>query len=328
MSLTMTEIARMAKVSQSAVSLVLNGKAAGRISVETQKRILKVVANYNYRPNLAAKGLRQGSVFTIGIIMPAPKNSFQAKMISTFQMKLEERGYMALFSFWQELKTVRNSFESVVNRNVDGLISWEYDECMLAENIPTVLYCQSHPGMDSVNIDFLSAVRQALEYFRELGHVRIGFLGNHHDPRFSAFKKEMLRMGLELRPEWTPEKSLGPEEGKLCMETLLKVPERPSALIVRCDSMVAGALFAAYKAGVRIPHDISLISFDNSINSGFLLPPLTTFASPVETITDSFIDLVLSRIQNPDRADVSVTIRPELCLRESCCRYHVNLSGS
>ncbi len=315
----MTEIARLAKVSQSAVSLILNGKADGRISSEKQKRVRDLVEAHSYRPNFAAKGLRKGRIFTIGIIMPAPKNAFAASMISMLQLKLEERGYMALFSFWGGMKTVRKAFDSVVEHNIDGLISWEYDDCMHKEKIPTVFYCQSHAGFDSILIDFTAAIRQALEYLKGIGHLRIGFLGLSDDPRATAFEEEMLRLHLELRPEWKLETIGIQEEGIRGMEILLRMRERPGALVVMNDSIAQGVLFAAHRSGIRIPEDLSVISFDNSVDAAFLLPPLTTFSIPVGVIADALIDRILARIQTPDHPDFSVTIRPELCLRESCC---------
>ena len=125
MGIGMKELASLAGVSQTTVSLVLNGKADGRIARVKQEKVRELAKQYNYRPNLSAKSLRKQKQYTIGVSMPMPVNTGYSDMLSLVQEKLAERGYMALFSFWKTVEGIEKAFESIFLHNVDGIIAWD-----------------------------------------------------------------------------------------------------------------------------------------------------------------------------------------------------------
>ncbi len=135
----MKELAKLAEVSQCAVSLVINGKAEGRISKENQERILALIKEHDFRPNFSARGLKNSKVYTVGVIMPTPKSFFDTQIISNLQIRLARKKYMALFSFWQTERSVVDGYNSVLEHVVDGVISWDYHEILRKNDFPVIL---------------------------------------------------------------------------------------------------------------------------------------------------------------------------------------------
>ena len=318
MGIGMKELASLAGVSQTTVSLVLNGKADGRIARVKQEKVRELAKQYNYRPNLSAKSLRQQKQYTIGVSMPMPVNTGYSDMLSLVQEKLAERGYMALFSFWKTVEGIEKAFESIFLHNVDGIIAWDYHECLAREKIPAVIYGAEIPGFDAVMQDYAFSSKTTVKYLLELGHVEIGYLGPLEDPRAEFLRQNLEEARLPVREEWfIPAKGTLPG-GNDAMPEFLSPKKHPTALVAQNDSIAAGAMFCAIRSGIRIPEDLSVIGFNNTVTAAFTLPPLTTFNTHTNDLADALVDLLMKRLETPDMPVQVSKIRPELVIRESC----------
>lgn len=327
MGITMTELAKLANVSQCAVSLVVNGKSEGRLSEKTRRRILELIEKYDFRPNFSAKVLKKSKFYAVGIVMPAPKSFFDTEIIAKLQLSLAAEKYLALFSFYPSIQELPSAFNSVLEHNVDGIISWEYHDCLRKSGIPAVLYFSQKDGWDCIAPDFTVAVRQALEYLTSLGHTRIGFVGSHWkmnamDRRRAAFLKLAPEFGLSVKPEWVVD-SMGTHEDGICAGgKLLHQSSRPTAVITMNDNIAVGLISACLDGGLRLPADLSILSFDNTDLAKVSLPSLTSFDLCTSRIVECLSDRVLERIEKRDLAPEIILIPPELVLRHSCAAVH------
>ena len=133
------------------VSAVLGGRADKiGIKEETRSRIREAARRLNYRPNLAARGLRTRQTFTIGLMFYSPRELLYAEMLTAMQVALARHGYAAICAFWKDSATARDAFKAVIDRGVDGLISCHDDTSLLPEEVPAILFEQRHPRYDSV----------------------------------------------------------------------------------------------------------------------------------------------------------------------------------
>lgn len=323
MGLTMKELAKLAEVSQCAVSLVINGKAEGRISKENQERILALIKEHDFRPNFSARGLKNSKVYTVGVIMPTPKSFFDTQIISNLQIRLARKKYMALFSFWQTERSVVDAYNSVLEHDVDGVISWDYHEILRKNDFPVILYQTSREDFDNVAPDFPAAIRKALAYLSGLGHSRIGFVGGtrkSRDLRRESFLHFIGEFGVAADPGWILDAQGLHENGVLAAETLLRRRDMPTAVITLNDNIAVGMMSVFFKAGVKVPEDISILSFDNTEQAGVSIPPLTSFELNTREIVRVLSDRLLERIEHPHLPPETFRIRPELILRESCAK--------
>ena len=317
MSIGMKELAALAGVSQTTVSLVLNGKADGRIARVKQERVRELAKQYNYRPNLSARSLREQKRYTIGVCMPMPVNNGYSDMLSQVQEKLAERGYAALFSFWKNTDDIEKALESIFQHNVGGIITWDYHECLEREKIPAVIYESAQPGFDAVLLDYDSSSRILVEYLMRQGHREIGYLGRLQDSRSECLRRELSRAGLPVRDEWFIPALGTLHGGSEVMPQFLALEKRPTVLVAQNDAVAAAAVFHAVRSGIRVPEDLSVTGFDNTVTAAFTLPPLTTFDIHPKALTDALVDLLMQRLKNPERPVQHCRIRPELVIRES-----------
>ncbi len=319
MGITMKELAALANVSQSAVSLVLNDKGDGYIAKPRQELIRELARQHNYRPNMAAKGLRTSRQYTIGILMPAPVSIFFAGMVSKLQFELLKQGYIALFSFFQSDDELPKAYDAVIQHNVDGIISWVYHDCLDPELIPTVIGFYGKESFCRIDIDWEGYAHDAIDYLVSLGHTRIGFGMRLTEIRYRCLIKYLRELGLPDNPAWSIH-ALGTLEGGIkFMTQFMTLEDRPTSVIMSNDPMAYSAIALASRNGLKVPRDLSLIGYNNSKESSCFEPTLTTFDSHDLEVVDSLIEMILNRIENPSGPAILRSIaKPELIIRESC----------
>jgi LacI family transcriptional regulator len=321
MAITMVELAKQTGVSHSTVSLVLNRKAGMRVSPGKQKMILDLAEKLNYRPNMSAKGLRNQKQYTIGIIMPALNAKFYGEIACRIQRQLTQKGYVGIFAFWETLEEVKNTYNTIFARGVDGIITWEYHECLKTEKIPAVVYEAPIPGYDYVCLDYEYFSRKAVAYLAGLGHRRIGYLGGQADFRYKYYREALSDHCLDYNPAWAFDCKCTLADGAYGMNHIrMTSNELPSAIITQNDSIAMGAIYTAVTSGLRVPEDISFLGCDDIPEAAYYLPPLTTFDNKLDSLAEALVDSMLKRLDFPDAERQEVTIRPELIIRKSCSK--------
>jgi LacI family transcriptional regulator len=338
---TLIEVARVAGVSTATVNRVLKG--AGYVSTDTRTRIEAAIKETRYRPNALARELRRQRSMTIGHVVSAiTANPFFVNVARGADDAALEKGFKTLlFNHNGSVEREHQGLERLMERRVDAVlftvaVSRDDVAMLIEERIPVVqIERTATRDAPSVTVDNAVGAMEAMRHFIELGHRRIALVGGdpeqvyHGDSLMRAVEDERLgayRAGLAAAGlAWTPDyERLGQYyrhedgagvQGYQHMRALLDGPERPTAVFATCDILAAGVLQAIYEAGLRVPDDISVIGFDDTLAIN-LAPRLTTVAQPMEDLGREGFALALAQIEG-EREPRSVRLPSRLVRRGS-----------
>lgn len=329
-NLTMSDIAKRAGVSRSAVSFCLNGKAKlHRLSDEVVQRIQSVIEESRYTPNLHARAIGLKKTFLVGVVSPNPKfNSFWNEIFAGIETTLRLSDYHMILGVSEDsFAKEREIFEFMLRKGVDGIIcqpaiaadgSVSSQLRDTAERIPVVSILASVAGFPCVRTDDELGGRLAAQHLVDMGHSKIAYLGllsetktHPLNARFNGAKDVLSGLGLAL-PAFPS------------VQEFMENVDEFSAVFCYSD-FIAGDLYKACMAnGVRIPDDISVVGFDNMGFTRFFHPALTTIHQAKEEIGVEAAKLVLSEISKTRRDEPEfVKLMPSLKLGASV----LDLSG-
>nr|WP_052206813.1 LacI family DNA-binding transcriptional regulator [Sinomonas humi] len=300
---TRKDVARLAGVSSAVVSYVVNG-GPKKVSPATEAKVRDAIAALGYRPNAAARALKLGSSEMLGMVVPDATNSFFATLAHAVEEAAAERGYALLIAnSGGSLSAERRQVENLVSRRVDGVflcsVLFEPDlRDLEAAEIPAVLLNHSaeSPGFDSVGVALQDGARLAVEHLAQHGHRKIGLImgtntGGDLDAREVGWRQGIEEAGLQAGPVMR-----GPfsrEGGYRAGKWLLNEADRPTAVFASSDLQAVGLLKACHEAGVRVPEDLAVVSFDGSAEAEYSWPPLTTVAQPVEDMARAAVEALV-----------------------------------
>lgn len=284
---TLKGLAAIIGISPTAVSMALNGRPG--VSDELRERVRAVAEEQGYRPNFAARALRVERSNMLGLISRNLSNPGYLRLIDGFSGAAEERGYQVLVGT-SDLDRSRetNMIKAMANRHLDGLAIASIDAESVLEtwqgesDRPMVLVNSARsarsPAVMSIRGNASQAVRSAVEHLLELGHSRIGLLTNpglsSASERVSLFRRMMRAAGLASRVI----SGSTPDETVERVVRALRRHGRPTAVITDSDLLAHCVYDAALEAGLRIPHDLSVVGHDDLPTSHLLAPALTTIA--------------------------------------------------
>lgn len=322
--MTLEEVARRARVSTATVSRVLNN--TGPVKSATRARVLKVIEEVNYSPNLHAQSLAGGRSRSVGVIVSNIENPFFLDIHRVVEDGAHAAGYDVIMANtgYSPARLV-TSIRLMLARRLAGLavVVSEMDATLIEElsrqRIPIVFYDVGTPGRNITNIrvDYRSGILKLASYLHSLGHRRIGYVGHHATLGPLHERAQALREATDRHPGLdistaTATDSL--EGGRDAARALLSRPTSPTALVCVNDLMAVGALREVRARGRRVPEDVSVTGFDNVSLSQYAVPALTTVHIPREHIGRTICDCLL----RPDGArEHEFIIEPELVVRES-----------
>jgi DNA-binding LacI/PurR family transcriptional regulator len=295
MALTIKTIAKMANVSCTTVSRVLNNKAD--VNEETRARILELIEKYQFQPNVFARGIQSNKSNCIGLIIPREldyimTNSFYAEIIRGIVHELNGRGYYLLFCNTAKHDDIMNIYRQ---RRVDGFIMIRLGACdkdiinvlkSIEAPFAATTTVQGEDAMLHVDIDNYRSACMAVEHLISLGHRRIGMIAASNSlinsrQRLAAFRDTMNKHQLPYDDRFVTEDDTSMRGGYEAMKRMLRLDDGPTAMFVAGDIMALGALRAIKEAGKCVPEDISVIGFDGIPESEYTDPPLTTIRQPI-----------------------------------------------
>jgi DNA-binding LacI/PurR family transcriptional regulator len=321
---TSVDVARRVGVSQSTVSLVFSGKAAGRISARTEEAVRAAAAELGYRPNVAARALKLGAARTVVLVVPDITNPFFGGLLRGAQTAARAAGYaVALIDTNNDRDWGAASAEALHAGPADGLLLFEVDPPRRAADSETIVVIESEGrGHPSVRLDSEGGADAAVRHLLELGHRRIGHLAATFDaPTFhlrEAARQRVLGEG-GLDPASLPRAltPIGIDEARDAAGPLLD--ERPTAVFCDDDVIAAGLYLAARERRLRIPADLSVIGFDDMDFARVLEPALTTVALDAEQLGATGFELLESRMAGR-RTRRRVVLPAELLVRGSTAK--------
>jgi LacI family transcriptional regulator len=306
-AVTSTQIAREAGVAQSTVSRVLNG---GSVAPETRRRVLEVVARYDFQPSQAARSLVRSRSGSIGVVIRDLTNPFYPVMIKAMERVLHERDLR--LSLVTDVMTADEGLALLRREGVDGVVftSAVHDDPLAhriaGHGISLVLCHRTIPGFaaDQVEADNLTAGRLAAEHLLQLGHRRIGVIcgvagASTAEQRNQGFQ-ERLREADEPVAVTEIDGSYDYARGYAAARQLLDESDRPTAIFCHNDLMAYAALNAAVAAGVAVPRQLSVVGCDDVPLSAWERISLTTVRQPLERIAQVGVELLLDRLVEPD----------------------------
>ncbi len=310
--MTMTELAKLAEVSQSTVSLVLNQSKGRRIHPDTEKRILEIAKAHNFRINRSAAELRKRTSSIIGIVIVTPHLPAYAEKVAYLQESVLRSGYRPLFSFYSSLEELENAVRNILEYPLAGIIAWDYHPLFDTVSIPVSIYETAHPDYDAVLIDGETYARNTMALAKRFGHRNIVYLGPENNSRAEMLKKYSAENGITI--EFA--RSAPHREGYCVLaEEIMGRTHRPTLFL--CNDFYTNAVYrAAQKLNVRIPEDISVLS-NHTQDIEFLHPSVCTWTMNVKYSCESLVNVLLRRIKEPSRVVEHIKVPTDIILRDS-----------
>jgi DNA-binding LacI/PurR family transcriptional regulator len=280
------EIARRAKVSTATVSRVIN--RIPTVDPQLAKRVWKVVDELGYYPNTQARALVSGRSRIFGLIVSEITNPFFPEIVQTFENLAVENNYeILLTSTVHDPKRMESSVRRMIERRVDGVavLTFGMEETLIEHlrfrKVPLVFVDVGPdvPGIASIRINYQNGIRQAVQHLAALRHTRIAFItGPLHLKsalsRREAFKVAMTEIGLS--PDLIVVGDHRMEGGMLALVELIRLNNRPTAVLCSNDMTAIGVMREAYDQNIKIPDHLSVVGFDDIRLAEFTTPPLTT----------------------------------------------------
>lgn len=329
MAASIEDVARRAGVSIATVSRALRGLPD--VAAATRDRVLAAAAELDYVASPFAARLASGRTSTVGVVVPFVNRWFFAEVIDTVETSLRHAGYdLLLYNLGDE--EGRQKFFDVMpmRKRVDAvlvvslMLSDEEIDSLASLKSPVGLLGLQRPGFLSTCIDDVASARVATQHLIDLGHRRVALIGGDTDDpmrftpplhRRDGYRDALLAAGLEPDPELEVLGYFTADGGTEAAETLLALPERPTAIFAESDEMAYGALRAIRRAGLRVPEDIAVIGFDD--HEFAALMDLSTMHQPVGEQAVDVTARLLKAIAGDD-GDVGTVVLPtELVVRGS-----------
>jgi len=327
------DIAIKTGLSISTISRVLNGKAEEyRIGKKSQQMINEVAEELKYIPNKFAASLRTGKSNTVALIIPSLQNPFFADLTSIINAEIRKFGFTTMISDSDEnLEIEKKELQQMISRNVDGLIivpngnQWGHIKSVYNRGLPVI--CIDRYFEDSeipfVSTDNYEGAYSATKHLIDNGHSKITCIQGvqHSTPnklRVKGFRNAMEEAGLHDYTVTGDDFSL--QNGYLETKLLLHQKQMPTAIFTLSNTIAMGCMKALKEMNVRIPEDVSLITFDDHPYLDYLETPLSCIAQPVNDISKIAVKFLFSQINNEGNKNKQVLLKPQIILKKSVRR--------
>lgn len=326
---TIQDVARAAGVSVSTISRVLNNK--DDVAPETTEKVRRVMQELNYTASLAAKSMRSRTSKVIGLILPEVTEPFDLEIIRGAGTALRDSGYdMIIYTSGNPPPGRRASWEIEQLALLKGGLT---DGCIVvtpsaptfpdAERIVVIDPIGDGASVPSVVARNRVGALYVMEYLISLGHRRIGFIGGRPETLSATRRLTGYRDGLELAgiafdPDLVQGGDYTREGGQAAARHLLTCPDRPTAIFAANDQSAFGVMDVAATLGLRIPHDLSLVGFDNIPEAAQATPKLTTVDQSLQELGRLATQLLLGILRGEMPEEQLVKVPTRLVIRDSC----------
>lgn len=327
---TMKDIARLAGVSTSTVSHVINKSRF--VSDEIAERVNNAAQQLNYAPSALARSLKMNRTQTIGMLVTTSTNPFFGEVVKGVERSCYHKGYnLILCNTEGDNQRMKASINTLLQKRVDGLLlmcsTLEGERLDVFDRYPDIPVVVMDWGpilfaSDKIQDNSLQGGYMAAKHLIECGHRDIGcitgpLIRHQAQMRYEGYKRALSEKGIAINPDWIVESDFECEGGYNAFEKLCERGKLPSALFVCNDMMAMGVIQAANLRGLRVPDDLSLIGYDDVHIAKFMSPALTTIHQPKYRLGKAAIDNLLYRLENPDTTAQVVQLEPTLVVRGS-----------
>lgn len=331
---TSRDVAKLAHVSRTTVSFILNNVPGVSISAATRKRVLDAAKKLNYSPNVAGKKLVSGKSYTIGLVLcQSPEqiftDAFLPRVILGVEQAAMQQGFHVLLKPVDPNDT--GGYARLITENhVDGILlsGPRQDDTALMhlhqQRVPIMLMGQlPETDIPFVDVNATAGAELAVTHLIERGHQSIGMITNapldytSAQQRRDGYVKALKRARLSVSKALIKPGNYTPASGYESMKALLKSGPRITAVFIASDVVAMGAILAIKEAGLRIPKDIAVVGFDDIPLAEFYDPPLTTIRLPAFGLGWAGGERLIRIIQGEGLNDASLLLESTLITRQS-----------
>lgn len=332
---TIREVAKKAGVSVMTVSRVINGKS--NVKESTREKVLKAIEELGYVPNSVARSLTLKKTATIGLVISDITNPFFTTVARGVEDTAISKHFTVILCNTDENPEKELMYIEVLARHkVDGVIFTSASgkksplKSFFLRNIPLVLIDRTIEGVEDVDIvrgDSVLGAYMLTKHLIELGHKRIGIVvGSKHIStavdRIEGYKRALKDFNIPIDENLikiNENSKFSKEDGYRLTKELLNMDNPPTAIFGGNNLMSIGAILAIREMGLKIPEDISLVSFDDIESLSEVYPFLTVVKQPAYSMGVLATELLIRRIENKDKIKEKreVLLKPELIIRSS-----------
>lgn len=331
--ITLKDIAKEAGVSMMTVSRVINGNTS-KVSEKTAEMVKEIVKKRGYIPNSSARTLAAKSSKTIALLLLSSENTnpledtYNAAFLGEIARYIQEKGYFLILRYVTDYNDITFSLQSW---NVEGAIFiGMFDQSIRAiqsSNQIPLIFTDSYSlvrQITNVGLDDYKGGKLAAEYFLEMGHTSLAFIGPAFDSdgvvsqRFFGFKETLETHGITLPKEYVftsgtmPSSSMHPE----LIEQLLALKGKVTGIFATADQIAFSVMEGLKNSGLHLPEDFSIIGFDDFPLSRQIEPPLTTIHQDIVKKAKLASDLLFKHIEEPNAPAENITL--DVSLIERC----------
>lgn len=325
-NVTITDVARTAGVSVATVSKVINDRYG--VARSTALKVREVIADLAYESSLGARSLRSHRTGVLGILV-AEFEPFSTELLKGISYAARESGYELLAYSGggnpnSQVGWEKRSLSRLGGTLIDGAVVVTPTVVDGSYGIPVVAV-DPHTGpsdLPTIDSDNLAGADSAVQHLLDLGHRRIGFLAGRPDLESSRLREEGYRRTLAAAGIAVDENLIRvggyrADTAGAPAQELLTLPDRPTAIFAANDLTAIRTMQVARSLGLEVPHDLSVVGFDNVPEAYQAMPPLTTVAQPLKQMGEEAMGMLLALLEGREITKRHVTLTTELIIRGS-----------
>ena len=336
-NVTIKDIALKLDISVSTVSRAMRG--AYDINPETKKKVLKLAEELDYEPNTLAKNLVQKKTKTIGVIVPELDIHFFASCIRGIQEESYKRGYKLLITQSNEDYNLEvENIQSMVSRQLDGLIlsiskntkSFTHFDKIIRREMPLVLFDRTTENIACSNViaDNTGGAFEATEHLIDQGYTRIAHIGGPKNLeisklRYKGYKKALKANDIEINKDYVVSCDLSIDDTLSKIKKLMSLQKPPNAIFAVNDLVAIEAIGYIKEIGLKIPHHIGVVGFNNDPFTKYTHPKLSTVNIPSIEMGHYAAHILIDQIEDENIKIVTEKLKCNLIIRESSNRKSV-----
>jgi LacI family transcriptional regulator len=333
---TIKEVAKAAGVSTQTVSRVINDRPD--VAPDTRLRVQHIIEDLDYRPSALARSLIQQRSDTLGVVTAGLKYIGPSRTLNGIATRAEALGYALLLEELPRFDTeeIDPLLESLLARHVDGIV-WAVpevgdnrrwvDEILDDVPVPVVfLTMQPRPGVSTVCIDNYAGGVRATSHLLDQGCRQVGHISGPLDwwearQRKQAWRDTLEKAGVAVTEAHCVEGNWSSSSGETAFAQLLESYPGMDAVFVGNDQMALSVLRTLHRRGIQVPHDVTVVGFDNMVESAYFWPALTTVNHDQYELGCRAVQEVVGQIEIVQRNETfepqNILLTPELIVRES-----------
>ncbi len=333
--MNLESIAKLAGVSRSTVSRVINDSP--NVSDSARERVLAVIQQVDFQPNIAARSLAAGRTNVIGLVIPTQvsrlfSDPFFSSLVQGVSTACNQSDYSMMLWMAEPEHERRMIRQVLYNGLIDGVIvssaviNDPLVDALIERGLPFVMVGKPKDKLDInfVDVDNRKGALRAVNHLIENGYKRIATISGAANTgvgleRLEGYQQALRENNLPIIRELIGEGDFSQESGYLATKKLLQ--ERPDAIFAASDPMAQGCYRALNEAGIKVGEKIGVIGFDDLTFSEHMNPPLTTMRQPVLQMGIVAVEILDDVINNPDRPTRQVRLPTELVIRASSCPH-------